>query len=291
MTHEDHQEEKAVDDYSFCHTAARYPLIKSKLELLPDKSLFFILQLASDRTSDYGKYEKLGNRCEVRAIAHIVLNERGIAPEFRDAKSGVTHRAKDFIDEIEESNDRQVIDLHWLYLHHRNEISPSDWNMPFFTKGSFDFNWASEFVSNARFTNEKIRRLGISIKIQKLLLVLREQEVLTIQKNVRSKTADVREVLINKINEPKSRLSKKGLEATCAAFRCLLLADGSPSDAIEYWRKMPLLLTRHSPEKLLPWMKSRKVIYAKLLKDVDKRKIRSKVQVVSGSRATGAPPA
>lgn len=291
MTHEDHQEEKAVDDYSFCHTAARYPLIKSKLELISDKSLLFILQLASDRTSDYERYEKLGNRREVRATSHIILNERGVAPEFRDAKSGVTHRANDFPDEAQESNDRQVIDIHWLYLHHRNEISPSDWNMPFFTKGAFDFDWASEFVSKARFTNEKIKRLGIPLKIQKLLLVLREQDVLAIQKKVRSDTANVRELLINKINEPKNRLPKVKLETTCAAFRCLLLADGSPSDAIEYWRKMTLTLTEHSPEKPLPWMKSRKVILTKLLKDVNKRKIKPKVKVVSGSRPTGAPPA
>jgi hypothetical protein len=276
--------------YSFCHSDINYSFIKNMLDTGSDKTLLTVLQLASDRFIYCKTFDKQHKRRLIRAIIHIILNERGIAPEFRDAKSGVTHRAKEFPDEAEESNDRQVIDLHWLYLHHRNEISPSDWNMSFLKKVEFDFNWASEFVSKARFTNEKIKRLGIPIKIQKLLLALREQDVLTIQKKVRSKTADVREVLINKINEPRSRLPKEKLEVLCATFRCLLLADGSPSDAIEYWRKMSLTLTNYSPEKILPWMKSRKVILNNLVKEVDKRKIKPKAKVVSWSRTAGAPP-
>lgn len=276
--------------YGFCHTELKYSLIKNKLNTSSDETLLTILKLASDRSTYCKIFDDQYDRRLVRAIIHIILNERGIAPEFRDAKSGVTHRANNFPDEAQESNDRQVIDLHWLYLHHRNEISPSDWNILFFKKDEFDFDWASEFVSKARFTNEKIKRLGIPKKLQKLLLSLREQEILSIQKNVRSKTADVREVLINKINEPKSRLPKENLEVLCATFRCLLLADGSPSDAIEYWVKMPLTLTSYCPEKILPWMKSRKVILNKLLNEVHKRKIKPKVKVVSWSRAAGAPP-
>lgn len=291
MTHEDQQDEIAIDEYSFCNTSARYSLIKRKLETASDSCLLSILQVASDRTSNFEIYTKVSSRREVRAIAHIILNERGIAPEFRDAKSGVTHKAKDFPDEVQESNDRQIIDLHWLFLHHRNQINPTDWNKPMFNGECFDFDEASRFVSNARFVTLKIKRLGIPIKIQKLLLALREQDILTIQKKVRSKTADVREMLINKINEPKSRLPKEKLETICAASRCLLLANGSPSDAIEYWRKMPLTLTSYSPEKVLPWMKSRKVVLANLLKDIDERENNSKAQVISGSRAIGAPPA
>jgi hypothetical protein len=277
--------------YSFCHTEIKYSLIKNKLDTGSDKTLIRILQLASDRSAYCKTFDNQDKRRLVRAIIHIILNERGIAPEFRDAKSGVTHKAKNFPEEAEESNDRQIIDLHWLFLHHRNQISPTDWNKPMFNRECFDFDEASRFVSNARYVNLKIKRLGIPIKIQKLLLALREQDVLTIQKKVRSKTADVREMLINKINEPKSRLPKDKLDAICAASRCLLLANDSPSDAVEYWEKMPLALTSYSPEKVLPWMKSRKVFLANLLKDIDLRKIKPKGHVISESIAPGAPTA
>ena len=256
--------------YSFCHLDPKYIKLKNAMGKYSNEKLINFLKIVSDKSNS--KIDWKRNRRIARVALSMTLNERGIAPEFRDAKSGVTNKVSKSIEEKEESNDRQIIDLHWIYLHHIDEISPTDWNEPYFSKSEFDFEWALEFVTIARPTNTKIKRLGIPIKIQKLLLSLRGQDVLAQQKRARAIIADIRELIVNKLSEPKSRLPKDKLDAICAAIRCLELANGSPTDAVDYWKKMPLNLTQQSPKIILPWMKSRKVIWLKLLDEMKRLK-------------------
>ena len=257
--------------YSFCYLDPKYISLKKTLEEYTDEKLIKFLRQASDRSFNVVNWKE-NHRRLTRVACSIILNERGIAPEFRDAKSGVTHRAFNSFEEAQESNDRQIIDLHWIYIHHLDAISPTDWNDSYLKKYEFDFQWATEFVSNARPMHIKIKRLGIPIKIQKLLLTMRGQDVLIKQKNTRVTNSDIRELLFNKISEHKTKLTRDQLEVTCAAIRCLSLAEGSPTIAAEYWKKMPLYLTNDSPKNILPWMKSRKVMWIKFLGEIKSRK-------------------
>ena len=184
---EDYQDEdeelEGADDaeaevkYSFCHISPNFLRARSNLEKLNESTLLGMLRIASDQHFNFDAYLKLGTRREVRAIAHIILNERGIAPEFRDAKSGVTHRAKYFPDEAQESNDRQVIDLHWLYLHHRDVIRPDASIKGLFQGSKFDFDAASSFVAASGGVPKKIKRFGIPTKIHKLIQYLIKQDI------------------------------------------------------------------------------------------------------------------
>lgn len=258
-------ENRATNEYHFYHVESSYLLLRSKLEKLSEKRLLQVLGVASDRHRDFDGLEKFGSRREIRVTAHILLNERGVAPEFRDAKSGVTHRAKYSPEEAQESNDRQVIDLHWLYLNHRDAIKPKPIIKGLFKEGKFDFDDASSFVSAGGRVSTKINNLGIPTRVQKLLLTLRDEEVYKRQKFIRAKTDKVGGILNDRINEPSSRLPEKDLEPMCAAFRCLLMADGSPTDAAVYWQLLPSYIRQQGPQNVLRWLKTRKGLLTKLL--------------------------
>jgi hypothetical protein len=258
-------ENSATNKYSFYHIESSYLLLRRKLEKFSEKQLLQVLGVASDRRCDFDSFEKFGTRREFRVTAHILLNERGVAPEFRDAKSGVTHNAKHFPDEAQESNDRQVIDLHWLYLKHRDAIKPKPVIKGLFDAEQFNFDEASSFISAGGRVSTKINNLGIPTRVQKLLLTLRDEEVYKRQKFIRAKTDKVKQILMDRIHEPSSRLPEEVLESMCAAFRCLLMADGSPLDAAVFWQLLPSYLRQQGPKNILPWLKTRKSLLTKLL--------------------------
>lgn len=135
----------------------------------------------------------------------------------------------------------------------------------FFQCTEFDFNEAAYFISSAGFVAKKIKQIGIPTKTQKLLLSLREQDIYKLQKFERAKTDKIREILIDRIHEPSSRLPETVLEPMCAAFRCLLMANGSPVDASFYWKFLSPELQLKAPHNVLPWLKSRKALLTKLL--------------------------
>lgn len=257
--------------YSFCHDDSEYQNYKKTINSYTNIKLLDILKISSDRTNN--RLTVKDNRRMVRVACSIVLNERGVAPEFRDAKSGVTHKASDSIEEMQESNDRQLIDMHWLYLHHQSDIKPTEWMRDFFTKSDFDYEEAVQFVANARDTKIKIKRIGIPEDVQKLLLSLRTQSTLKFQKLKRLEVEDSRLALINRSRTPSSRLNQDDLEQNLAAFRCLLYAELSVVKAMEYWQTLSTDLTSKVTQQLKPWMKGR----LQLLKKI--QDLQSKVKI------------
>ena len=250
--------------YKFCHLDPIYIKYKKTFDDEPTEIVVKNLQKSSDKSIDNNEWAN--DRRLVRVACSIVLNERGIAPEFRDAKSGVTHKAKFSAEESQESNDRQIIDMHWLYLHHQQDIKPTPCMKDFFINRNFDFKLAEEFVTSAIYTKSKIQRLGIPKDIQKLLLILRSKEILNFQKAKREEIKNLKQALFNRSRNPNSRLNEDSLEQNILAFRCLLYAELSVVQAMGYWSTALPEITSRVTQQLKPWMISR----LKLLKDVQR---------------------
>lgn len=224
--------------YSFFDADKEYGKLRDFLKGKTETQLLDLLRLSSDSNSDFSKYEKINKR-ELRTLISIELNGRGIAPYFRDAKSGVFSKSGLTTQQKVESNDRQVIDLHWLYTNHKKVIKTrNEFIREIFSKTEFDFTIASKFVRQPMKVDDKIKKLGISSQIQAELLTIKSSSIRKLQFATTRKAEHAEMLLRDRMQNPRSRFPVSKFNASCAAFKCLSLGNGSLTTAAYYWNFM-----------------------------------------------------
>jgi len=176
-------------------------------------------------------------RLEYLAI-HFIANKQGIsAPSFR--KMEKPNGYKDYTEEEELiARDRQLIDFHYLFLNHKDQLScGNEYYDAIFGHDVlyFDFDKVAEQVMLRGTSTTKVEQfLAIPDDIQLELNVLRSNEV----RKQDSTRRDRRQTIIKRINEeqskPSSRLNKSKSTAIKGDVLPLLLANGSPSGAVRF---------------------------------------------------------
>lgn len=207
--------------------------------MFPEVDLYFYRSLSTQEIlaelqDEFGTY---GAAPRERFCAlNLILNERRVAPSLRSIPHRITRHKGLPDDQKLESNDRQVIDAHWLHQHHRTASSPKDMKVKRLMSGSnFDFSLASEIVRVYGTAARKASLFKLPPVIQAELLTIRTKEVTDRWKEIQAKVDAVEILLLGKAREPKSRLDSNNIPERVDEYLCLALGKRSPKAAANWW--------------------------------------------------------
>ncbi len=157
----------------------------AKARDMADEELLDAFAALSDAARSGSSYASLRPRWCALAT---VLNERQVLPPVLRAKLSVPVKRKhETKDQTNASNDRQVLDLHWL---HCTGFQPCDPRWEKILSGDFDFPGASEFVRTMGSGANKAKTLGLARKDMLLLAVLCDDATRKRQTAIRNQTED-----------------------------------------------------------------------------------------------------
>lgn len=160
--------------------------------------------------------------------ANIQRNFIGVrAPAFRSGRKArpahIFKKGEEYPD-YELSNDRQVIDLHWLFLHHKNEIDTSDEDFgALYERDDFDFELASEIVNKKGGGKLKANILGLSSDTQLEMATIHEPSIRKFKKQV---LGVERKEAIKRIRNKGKQLDKEGANKWANMYVALRLSLG-----------------------------------------------------------------
>lgn len=209
------------------HLADRLP---GSMSISPDKLL------AKLREYDI-PYTELGR--EKSCMLCLALIEQGIAPGLLELRSSV-NRAKELsAEQKNDSNDRQVLDLYWLFRHRKADVTPKTKDLKALFDGkTFDFELASKIVSRSGQTAYKARNLVLHEDLEIELMAVRSPETRTMLKLHRKRRDQLEKELSARASKPRSKIDRTDLPKYLTEFKCLDLANGSPKRAAELWSMM-----------------------------------------------------
>ncbi|MEW8221950.1 MAG: hypothetical protein AB2729_06400 [Candidatus Thiodiazotropha taylori] len=168
---------------------------------------------------------------------NIILNERSlIAPVFRPFRKN-TNRIGLNDEEKLLSLDRQVIDLHYLYIQHKSRVNPSDSEFKsLFTNEKFSFELAAEFaLKEWKCGHKATESLKLSDSIQEELSILRSRVIADRYRYVEKKISEIEIDLNNLCDTPSSRLKPESVPLRTEEYRCLKYARGSIKEAVRFF--------------------------------------------------------
>ena len=186
---------------------------------------------------DKSRFSYLEARNEICAI-NLVLNERHqLAPQFRSMckPPRVSEKKYNESDSIL-SNDRQIIDIHWLWLAHqkRSHIEPPEYKGLLSGK-DFDWELAERFVKRVGKTELKAGLLGLT-ELEELMLFSLQSKASKDRLSTISKAKSEAVIKIRTAaSSPKSKFPTDKLENTYKIYSALKIARGSPSQAAEVY--------------------------------------------------------
>ncbi|MBT3045010.1 MAG: hypothetical protein KME67_19300 [Candidatus Thiodiazotropha sp. (ex Codakia orbicularis)] len=168
---------------------------------------------------------------------NIVLNERrAIAPIFRlfrkpNRNKGLSN------DEVLLARDRQVIDLHYLFVNHRDSVNPNDEQYrPLFESDEFNSELASEFASLKWKSGTKAQRsLKLKSSIQEELWILREKKIADRHRGVIRSIEKMKYQIHELSDKPASRLRHEEIPNRVEEFTCLKYGRGSVAVAARFY--------------------------------------------------------
>lgn len=180
-------------------------------------------------------------RNELCAIS-LLMNETGaIAPRFRPMRSLPKEPKEYGPAEKTLSNDRQVIDLHWVYSRNMICSQPRGYAGLCDSARPFDWDKASQYVRLAGRASRKASMLGLSEEDQLQLGIIQTGAVSKrwgrIQLAVEQNVSQIRSIY----SEPGSRFPKLRLLIVPQIYMALLIAKGSASMAKQVY---PLITGR-----------------------------------------------
>lgn len=230
-------------NYSFPFSATYLKNMNNKfLELYSSEAFLDVLQRFC-----FDKLDKDGNRLpydEIRnyvMFAHIVLNLKGeIAPRFRPMRSpckpggGVDYP----IEHNLVSNDRQFIDLHWIYCKQLNANAMTGYQYLFNKSKPFDIGRAESFASKAGTYERKSNLIGLEEVQQLQLLSLQSTVVKTRWKTISAYCERNQSKLKGIFTSPKAKYPAEVVKDSPNILKSILIARGSPSHALEIFKLM-----------------------------------------------------
>lgn len=212
-----------------------------KISVQPSTTLIRLL-----REISFDKTDPDGSRCsynEVRSrvcLLNALLNVKGeIAPAYRDMRSPAK-RSKDAYSQDNHliSNDRQVLDLHWVHCQGWNtEVIPGHQKMQ---DKSQPFKWslASKFVNVAGSTTRKADFLGLTEMEEMQLCTMVSQKTRTRKQTVQNKWKQhIRDVKTS-LAAPRSRYSDEMIDSMPEIYQAILIGRGNGSSACEAYAFM-----------------------------------------------------
>ena len=128
------------------------------------------------------------------------------------------------------SNDRQVIDLHWLW---RNQRVKADIHRQRLLAAQFPFDWAADFVSRQGSGALKAKVLALAETDQLLLAVIQTRAVAERRRAIQNAIEATWQVIANIASSPASRLSSEAVAQLQSIHIALRIARGSPALACE----------------------------------------------------------
>lgn len=195
----------------------------------------------------FEKMDEYGNRLPYDQIrnptvfASIILNLKGeIAPRFRPMRTPC--RGGGGVDYPVEhnllSNDRQVIDLHWIYCQKLNANVIKGYQKLFDRFSPFDVQRAAIFASKAGSRNRQSNLLGLPEIQQFQLATLQSTQVKTRWKTINSYCERNQSKLKDLFTAPSARYPKDAVMASPDIHKSILIARGSPANALKIFTLM-----------------------------------------------------
>lgn len=187
--------------------------------------------LCFPKDKSYFSYSEI--RDEVCAI-NLELNQRQeIAPQFRSMckPPRVSMTKYNELDSMM-SNDRQLIDIHWLWLSYdkNSHIEPPEYKGLLSGK-DFDWELAERFVKRVGKTQLKSSLLGLTEFEELMLLSLQRKSTKDRLSTIGNAYSDAVGKIRTAALSPKSKFPIDTLENTYQIFRALKIARGSPIQA------------------------------------------------------------
>jgi len=169
---------------------------------------------------------------------HFTANIQGhTAPAFRSMLSSYRSKGHSLEEELID-RDRQLIDIHYLYCNHRQNITlgkPEYIQLLGIDLDEFDYDKAAVFVATrAKAETKAHEHLAIPDLIQFELSFLRCENVRNKMKSLRTDKQTIARKVLEKQGRASSRLTGDKARQIISDVLPLLLASGSPSDAVRY---------------------------------------------------------
>jgi hypothetical protein len=158
----------------------------------------------------------------------LALNQRRVLPpRIRDTRrlKPLPKTAKRSVEDHLLSNDRQVIDLHWL--HCTSTVRPEARWAKIFDPSAFNFDLASAFVGTVGSAENKVNALRLPRRAQIELAVIQSNEIYGRWRHATERQAVVERAITDALSDPRSRLrAGEGIEPILPhAYLALRLAD------------------------------------------------------------------
>lgn len=208
----------------------RLPLLSAKSD---GELLGMLRKLVTGRDLTTGKMPPYARVRPFVVAISMILNERQICPpRFRPKrKAGPMSKGVKWDDESSMlSNDRQVLDLHWLACS-GSDIQPSGKWAGLFSAGGLHFDLASEFVATVGDAPTKVSVLGLHQGEMRQLAVLQPKEMQKRWADLEASAETAARPRLREWREKQKGRAKTSVEELLLHYLVLGLVKDSPTDA------------------------------------------------------------
>lgn len=169
----------------------------------------------------------------------LALIEHGISPGLLGLRSSVNRPTNLSPEQMDESNDRQVLDLYWLFLHRKAAVIPKDSDFRgLFEAEKFDFDWASQLIARKGLVTYKVKKLTLYQGLEIELMVLRTSATRVLLETQRHRSNQLEKFLSARAGKPGSKIDRADIPKYLMEFKCLDLGEGSPVRSAQLWSMM-----------------------------------------------------
>ncbi len=254
----------SADGYKFPDMMALQPWKVLHQGKTSKELLISIGQLSHERRDTEGsRCSYFDVRDELCAIGSM-LNERGdYAPRVRGMRVPVSHtRCTPYpLEQQTLSNDRQILDLHWIYRQRMLTVDVPGFDGMLDPGLPFDLAKAANFVQRVGAAEKKAELLGLTEYVQLQLAAIQTKSASDRWRTIRESMQKNRSKIFAHANAPSSRLPADATHRLPDIYLALRVARGSPSIGADAYR----WLTAHDigskeMSKRLRWLRSIGVI-------------------------------
>jgi hypothetical protein len=235
------KEDEYLSTYKFPFTQEQLLRLEKKIDASTSEYyLTTIKELSFDSFDANGHklpYSEIRKRV---VLSSIMLNIKGeVAPRFRQMRSPAPKIGAFYPpDQSLLSNDRQMIDLHWIYCQELNASNIPGYNGLFDITKPFDLIEATKFVNVAGTAERKSDLLGLPEFEQLQLTSMQSPKVKTrwqtIVKNCERNQSKIKD-LFTGIH---SKYKKETIKIVPDIYKAILIARGSPTHALKIFGLM-----------------------------------------------------
>ncbi len=228
-------EESGEVQYRFPTQAELEGEMSGASELTDDELLRALRALGTSFEQHEGHRSYRGVRARFCALS-LEVNRRGLrAPRFRDLPGMHFKNRKATLEASLYNNDRQVIDLHWLNLHHQH-IRPMGTYSDLLEGRDLDYERASQFAKEKWKRSSKATTLGLSERDELMLAAICSDAGHDRWKAIVQGERKCRRLVATAALAARSRLPKDGVQKWVNVQIALRISRGSCAEAARLLR-------------------------------------------------------